>query len=377
MKILKAYLKMVLYTFGALIVGFLLFAIWKGAIQPRINTIGVCSGADSCLYTMLNGRDSVNVLGFVDGDRRFLTSGGSGTLIHDAASGEKIGDVNPSFSKFFTRISPDGTQIAAINREFAEVEIFNTAGEELFYMMVNPEFKIRDFVFLPLVKGFAFSRTDHAIMVMHFPNAERITEIPNSEGAGELSSSADGEYMAAVKFAEQAIYIWPIRDIDRPQTIDGIEVAATAKVVLSHDGSRIAITANEGVFVWNRADLEQVAFITREESKARRFSLTPDGKQIAVAFDDGWVEIWALDSGELLHAVEHSQQPGTVALSTDGTLLAVGLYDDAIVKRYTEAELRAIERRNGGSSTFLSANTNYVESTPGYGVVWGISNEKK
>lgn len=94
---LKLYAKGCLSVFGVLIAGFLAFAIFKGAIQPRLTAGTACVGKDGCLFTLLNGRDSVRVLGFSADSSTILTRGAN-TLIHDASNGDKSAELKPDYN---------------------------------------------------------------------------------------------------------------------------------------------------------------------------------------------------------------------------------------------------------------------------------------
>lgn len=107
-------------VFGVLIVGFVVWSIWTGLIQPRATAGAACLRESRCVYTIANGPDSVRIIGYTpDGSR--LISRGSQTLIHDAATGERIRRINPDFDgSFRVEFMGDWPEIAAIGRDAIE-----------------------------------------------------------------------------------------------------------------------------------------------------------------------------------------------------------------------------------------------------------------
>jgi WD40 repeat protein len=59
--------------------------------------------------------------------------------------------------------------------------------------------------------------------------------------------------------------------------------------------------------------------------------ISADGRFIVSADDDGKIEIWHLDSGQLIHAIKgHNKIARSVAISPDGWTIASGSYSNTV-----------------------------------------------
>ena len=394
--ILKLYAKGILFTFGALIAGFIVFVIYKSAIQPRLTAAGACVGKDHCLYSLVNGRDSVRVLGYSADGQTLITRGGDGTLLHSSDDGDKLARVKPDFESksFKTIIAGDGSLIATLSTRENGVEFFNPAGESQDNWYWNEDRTIIDFEFLPLVDGFALSGDD-GITMWRMTDGTLFTTLPGAEGAGLMAGSADGAWLTAYKKAEDAIYVWPLERIGDSIIIK--EAGITDSVILgddslqiSADGSRVAAYGKAAANVWDTSDGSLLFSISLSEVDidVRAMSFSADGSHLAVGYSDGIAEVWSLDDDLAVKEFEHKQTISGLALSPDGAQLAVGHSDDAIITQITAQEraLARIRARNRAQTTyngrknlpangdqFLTPGNVYIDTIPGYGLVWDVS----
>ena len=380
-KILVLYAKAVGFVFAALIVGFIAFAIFKGAIEPRVTAGVACVRGDGCLYALINGSDSVRVLGFSADGSTILTRGAD-TLIHSAENGDRIGKLDPDFdSTFQTIIAGDGSLIATLSTRENSVELFTPDGEYDDGWFWPEERDIRDFAFLPLVDGFALSGQD-GITMWRLADGKKFTTLPGSEGVGLMVTSAEGNTLAAFNRETDTITIWPLEnianriDIREAGLFDGFTRNDTLQI--SADGNRLAAYTSETASVWDTAtgDLLLSTSLTDLEISVRSIGLAANGARLAVGYSDGVVEVWSIDTGDLLQLFEHRQSLNGIALSPDGTKLAVGQLDDAVVTQITWAERQAARRcasRGSGCSNagdqFLTPGQVYIETIPGYALV--------
>ncbi|MBE9108084.1 hypothetical protein IQ273_01415 [Nodosilinea sp. LEGE 07298] len=375
--IFKFWILGTLSVFGVLIGGFLLWAVAKALIEPRLAAQTTCAVESGCLFTVVNGSRSVRVVGFSPDGAHLITKGGD-TLVHETASGKRIFRLKPSFESFSAKFMGNRPEIAAVGRE--AIEFFDYNGDLLRTWQADPEVRTAEFAALPLVNGFALAQ-DIGIAFYRLADGQQFTEMPDSQGMGQLTTSAEGDILAAYRAETETIHIWPLASI-----ADAVAIADVGKVSgiihtnlqLSADGALVAAHNDAAAFVWQTADGALVQAVENPDFTITAISLSADGTRLAVGYTDGFAEVWSLPDGELLQLFEHGQQLSGIALSPDGTRLAVGLRSDATVTRITAQERWHAQRRAARGNTvntsdrFLTPNTTYIDTKPGFGIVWEV-----
>ena len=371
---LKVWIKGIAAIFGVMIVGFIGFMIFKGIIQPRFAAGTTCVTAPNCLYTAVNGSNSVRVIGFSpDGTRLLTRAGGGGTRIHDADNGDRIEKLNPTFEQFSTEFMGATSEIAAIGKD--SIEFFDLDGELLRTWQADPGESTSDFAALPIVDGFALAQID-GINLYSMSDGAQFSQLPKSAGMRNIAASDDGVYLAAWNPENESLHVWPLENIDKAITIS--EMTDADSLQLNADGSLMAAFNEAGAFVWNTTTGDLVGSIQNPELTVTYISLSADGSHLAVGYADGFAEVWSVAEGTLVQLFEHPQKLFGISLSPDGSQLAVGLQDDAIVTRITSQDRwLAQQEANQGYATngnqFLTPNTTYIDTKPGFAIVWAVT----
>jgi WD40 repeat protein/DNA-binding SARP family transcriptional activator len=97
-------------------------------------------------------------------------------------------------------------------------------------------------------------------------------------------------------------------------------------VAYSPAGSRLAVSAQDGVFVRDATSGEVILTLPGE-----MVAYSPDGSRLATATEDGTVTIWDAVSGqELLRLAGHSDSLEELVFSPDGEYLATASLDDTV-----------------------------------------------
>jgi WD40 repeat protein len=364
--IFKAWTLGFLGVVGVLIIGFLAWSVWASLIQPRTTAGATCLLESRCVYTIVNGRDSVQILGYApDGSR--LLSRGSDTLIHDAATGDRIRRLNPSFNgRFSVQFMGNWPEIAVIGQE--AIEFYDYDGELKRTWRADPNETTTHFAALPNVNGFALAQ-EEAIAFYSLSDGNRFTQLPNSTGMSLLSASHDGETLGAYHDDTEMIHIWPLSSINEAVTIPAagrvrdLQVSADGALVAWHVGSAafLAQTSN-GAPLFTAPGIGDIAVTA--------LSLAVNGEQLAVGFADGSVEIWSIENQTIVQLLEHPRQLSRLALSLDGQHLAVGLQRNAIVTMPDEHE--RWQRVNNPDRPVSRTNYPVIERQPGFALVWSL-----
>jgi WD40 repeat protein len=124
-----------------------------------------------------------------------------------------------------------------------------------------------------------------------------------------------------------------------------VELARWGKGVItdtaySPDGTLLAIGSTLGISIYQVDTLDEKLYF-ETDARVNSVIFSPDGKTLVTGLDDNKVKIWSADDGTLLNtlqghidenAKEDAEEPEitSVALSTDGNLLAAGSTDGTI-----------------------------------------------
>jgi WD40 repeat protein len=106
----------------------------------------------------------------------------------------------------------------------------------------------------------------------------------------------------------------------------GDDFTATHRITLSEDGSRLAASQGNEIFVLDTASGEIIAhFDDTEEGYASEFELSADGHLLAIGKREEGIFVWDVDAEEI---IQHFEAVGNIlwslTMSHDGTKLAAG-----------------------------------------------------
>ncbi len=322
-------------------------------------------------YTVVNGRASVQVLGFSADGTRLLTKG-AGVDLYDAKTGDKIERLNPEFERFSAEFMGDFPQLVAVGSEL--IEFYDLEGELLSTWTADPGESTAGFAALWESDAFALAQQD-GINFYRMSDGVQYTQLPNSAGMSQVVSSADGTTLAAYHKESDRLHVWPLANISNAITIS--EADSPQALHLSNDGQRLAAFNDRGAFVWETATGSVLMSVEKLEFEVDELAFSADGTTLAVGYSDGYVEVWSVADEAIVQLFQHPRSLYNLALSPDGSMLAVGLHDDAIVTNVTPEDRAAIRLRanssNPNGAQFLTSSTPYIETQPGFAIVWEIA----
>jgi WD40 repeat protein/tRNA A-37 threonylcarbamoyl transferase component Bud32 len=193
----------------------------------------------------------------------------------------------------------------------------------------------RVIVFDDALERYARRDVTGAISVRRVKDDEQIRMLPGSGGWRGLSVmrfSPDGRYLAATMHTMHAGPELKVWDLDRPDPIfEGVDGVFTAD--FTPDSKRVVFPhPNDTLHVVELGDGNE-RVLPAIEATIRWITVHPDGHRVALSVGDPGghrVQVWSLDTGELLANFPHPEMVGTVAWHPNGIWLAAPCDDRGI-----------------------------------------------
>lgn len=150
-------------------------------------------------------------------------------------------------------------------------------------------------------------------------------------GAGSVVGITPDSQTLISGMSDNKVKLWNLRTGDLQQALPG-NVESSGHISISSDGTILAAVSMFKVSLWNLRTGELIRTI---ESPNRgdvisTASISPDGQTLFTAKGAN-IQIWNIRTGELIRTVEgHSDTVNSIAISSDGQILASGSEDRTI-----------------------------------------------
>lgn len=348
--------------------GLALYALWSHFLAVRVASLGACDRAAGCQYLAFNGRRSVTVSGFSADDSRFLSVGTAKGVIHDANTGSRLGGLNPGRDTYRYRISGDRSEILAYRAD--AVKVLDWEGQLLQSWTPDPESSVRNVALLPVLNGFLVAESG-GLAVRH-GNGDLVAWLVEGGSFLQVAATPDGAYVAAYDFVDDVVMGWPLQSLGDGIVIPNVEAQT---IYLSADGARIAAAGAPGAYVWDTRDGSPVIAIEATDFPVTAAALASDGTRLAVGFENGAVVIFDVATQAQLQQFDHRHAPRSIRFNRSSDRLAVSLNTHTRVSG-GEPLFRRSPRQSDRPfrpGDTLRQSDNRIEVTPGYVVVWSLA----
>lgn len=223
----------------------------------------------------------------------------------------------------YITFSPDGTRMATTTED-GNVKIWDAlSGEEVLALpAAGPEDRIFGAAFSPDGSRLVTAGVNGALVWDARTGRKLLTLIGHTFWVSSIAFSPDGSRIATSSFDGTAI-LWDAATGKKLFDLTGF-TDTVRQIAFSPDGKRLAAAGLQGILkIWDVTSGEELFNITSHTGPVFSVVFSQDGKNFATSSGDKTARLWDAATGEEILVVEAPDELTGVAISPDGSQLAV------------------------------------------------------
>lgn len=220
------------------------------------------------------------------------------------------------------KFSPDSAYLASASPGDGRLRVWNLASGRAVF--ATDQFATRWVYFTPNNETLvAVNNRTMEIQAWDFFTQQALGSALAQNALISSADQSDDLRQLAVGGAKGRIYLFDLVPLTSQGYIDAHPIITVKQVAFTSDGQQLVSLADGGAIrVWEVATKTMLHEFAKVDFAAERFTLSPDGKQIAVAYPNS-VRVWSLEDYTLVRTIATPENAATsfLAYNTDGTTL--------------------------------------------------------
>lgn len=246
---------------------------------------------------------------------------------------------------YTVEFSPDGTQFASGDAD-GNVKLWDPSGTES-GTLEGHQAPVNDVEFSPDGTKLATAASDGTARVYDLDSGEFVVLDGAEEAVRSVSWTPDGQSIATASWDEVGTRVYAVDGslVEELQSDGSVETVA-----FTPEGSTLVVGGSNGFLeTWSTEDWSRVDAVEGKGTSPNEFVFSEDGQTMYAATNDSTVQVWTVDglvAGETLG--DYLNYVPSVALSSDGTLLASGSLNGAVRIHSTDRYDVVVDESNYG-----------------------------
>jgi WD40 repeat protein len=226
-------------------------------------------------------------------------------------------------------VSPDGS-VLLIHTSAGEIEVWDAANLECRSILCPLDGSHRPrTAFSPDGRLVAIKTRSRDAEIWELASGRLLHVLPgDTSSLFSLAFSPDGRLLATgtgrIEGTANAcvVRIWDVATGSLVVTVPAPAIANALDLDLSPDGSTLTASGTYGILTFSTATWTKIQDIAGHRAWSHGAAISPDGRLLASAGDEGGVRFWSPESGALVAEFPLPDKVSAVAFSGDGALLA-------------------------------------------------------
>ena len=284
----------------------------------------------------------------------------NGTIyLHDLSTGE-LKMILPVYKEHVCRLafSPDGKILATSSYEDETIRLWDAHTGQHKLTFTGHTRYVWGLAFSPDGKTLVSSSGDGTIRFWDARTGDEKHTFTGHSGQGiSVAFNANGDIIASGCY-EGIIRLWDTDTRQPIRTINGSKEGfedTVRNLVFSPDGKTLFSGTNDGIDLWDTHTGEHKKTLTGHTGWVATIALSSDGNMLASGSGDTTIRLWDAHTGEHKKTLTgHTDVVKTVAFSPDGKILASGDHDSGTIRLWDVA--------TGKNKMALTGHKKWVES---------------
>ncbi len=227
-------------------------------------------------------------------------------------------------------ISPDGRLLVSVSGY--KIKLWTLPNGKLVNTLTGNSYEVTSIAISPNGNTLISSSLDKTVKLWSLPEGKLTNKLIGHSSFVKLATvSPDGTLLASVS-GDASIKLWSLPEGNLINTLKCNSHKFTSAVISPDGKLLVSGSFDKTIKIWSLPEGKLVNTLESHSGTVYSMAISPDGTFLVSVCDDGTIDLWTLPDGKKVNTlgnlrIDDKNINELVAISPDGTMLAVGSYD--------------------------------------------------